>query len=163
MGFACSFKTTSGKILASKLGYGFVDSDEEISRIYGCSITDIFQKFGEQSFREKEGEILSACCKTDNVVISCGGGSPMSSEFKKLASCSSVVWLQSSVETVFNRLDGVSRPLFDGLNIDSLSEIISQRNAIYAEYSQKIAVSTDNRTPNEVADIILVALKQRAN
>lgn len=154
IGFACSYKTSVGKILADKLGYNSVDVDEEISRIYGCSVAEIFNKFGESGFRRTEGEVIKACCAKDNVVVSCGGGSPTLREFADLAKCSTVVWLQSSAQTVVSRLDGGSRPLFDGLDIDSLSKQISERNAIYALYAQNIIVSTDGFSSAEVAQAV---------
>lgn len=67
-------KTTAGKALAELTGRGFVDMDAEIVKRAGCSIPDIFAKFGEQRFREIETEVLADTAKHSGLIIATGGG-----------------------------------------------------------------------------------------
>ena len=67
-------KSTIGKILAEKLSIDFVDLDEEISASAGMDIPEIFRRFGEAGFREKEKAALFALETRQNIVVSCGGG-----------------------------------------------------------------------------------------
>src|SRR5208337_5165979 len=76
IGFMGSGKTTIGKQLASSLGYRFLDSDFEIQKQFDLKISDIFEKFGEERFREAEKEWISNIHEYDNIVISTGGGLP---------------------------------------------------------------------------------------
>ena len=52
-------KTTVGKILADTIGMQFIDADQEIERAAGCTITDIFERYGEEEFRRGEERVIS--------------------------------------------------------------------------------------------------------
>ena len=157
IGFACSYKTSVGKILAKKLGYDFVDIDDEITRLAGCSIKDIFTECGEKEFRNFESRALDSCYGIENTVIACGGGSATLKEFEALAKESTIVWLKVNAKTVFDRLDGTSRPLFDNLSISELDKILAQRNAVYALCAQDIAIETDGLTSLQVSELVYAA------
>ena len=68
IGYMGSGKTTVGKILSSLTGFGFVDMDEEIERIEGASIRNIFMKYGEHEFRNKESEFLDKLCQVTSAI-----------------------------------------------------------------------------------------------
>ena len=68
-----SGKSSIGKILAKKVNRKFIDTDNEIINIMGCNITEIFQKYGEEYFRELETKELNKCQSEVNLVISTGG------------------------------------------------------------------------------------------
>lgn len=68
IGYMGSGKTTVGKILSKLTGFGFVDMDEEIERIEGASIRNIFMKYGEHEFRNKESEFLDKLCQVTSAI-----------------------------------------------------------------------------------------------
>ena len=77
LGYMASGKSTVGKSLASRLGYSFIDLDEEISARVGMDIPTIFSKKGEIFFRRKETEVLVDIMEnTSDFVLSLGGGTP---------------------------------------------------------------------------------------
>ncbi|MCE3295858.1 MAG: family ATPase [Crocinitomicaceae bacterium] len=76
VGFMGCGKSTLGRKLARKLNYRFLDSDEEIERISGRTISGLFEEFGETHFRELEKEYLKSLLGQEGVVLSTGGGMP---------------------------------------------------------------------------------------
>jgi len=76
IGFMGSGKSTTGKKLASGLGWSFVDLDKKIEEETGRKIPEIFSKQGEEYFREVERRVLRAMESLSEVVISTGGGAP---------------------------------------------------------------------------------------
>lgn len=147
VGFACSFKTTAGQLLAQQLQCPFADTDQLVQQQCGKSIPQIFAQ-GEQTFRLWEDDILLQLQDFCGVVA-CGGGSVLSKNFEKLAQNAVVVWFQTSAQSVANRLSE-GRPLFDGKSVQQLQELMTQRNALYAEFAH-LCVQTDGKTPQQVA------------
>ena len=73
-GFMGAGKTTIGRIVAKELNMKFIDTDEEIVRTTGLSITEIFERFGEEYFRDIEEEIIERVASGKGLVIASGGG-----------------------------------------------------------------------------------------
>ena len=77
-------KTSLGKILSKRLGLPFIDSDKEIEKASGCSISDLFATYGESEFRKGEERIMERLLKSETqCVLSSGGGAFLSSKRKK--------------------------------------------------------------------------------
>jgi shikimate kinase len=76
IGFMGSGKTTTGKKLASMLGWSFIDMDKKIEEYTGKKITELFSNYGEEYFRNIESEVLRKLKSETDVVISTGGGTP---------------------------------------------------------------------------------------
>lgn len=76
IGFMGSGKSTMGKKLAAKLGYDFIDLDQQIEKNIGTSIGDYFASHGEAEFRKLESETLKGYAYPQNAVIATGGGAP---------------------------------------------------------------------------------------
>lgn len=157
IGFACSYKSTVGKILSEKLGFRHFDTDAEIERIEKKSVSEIFSDDGESYFRAIEQSVLADLCDAQNAVISCGGGAVLAPEFAALAQRATVVWLTATAQTVSERLDGVTRPLFDGLPFEQLQAMVDVRSAVYRNYAD-MEVPTDNITSSQVANEVLAEL-----
>ena len=83
-GFMGAGKTTVGKKLAKRLGYFFIDTDREIEKEQGCSITEIFKYGGEECFRDLETDILQKLQTKQNLVIATGGGMVLRNENRSL-------------------------------------------------------------------------------
>lgn len=135
IGFAATGKTSAGKILAEKLGAHFVDVDECVEKVVGCSVQQIFREKGEAYFREAENSVLAKLASQTNAVISCGGGSVLCPNFLEVAKTGKVVWLTASADQIKRRLCG-GRPLFDDLTEEQLAEFIKARSALYRKYAQ---------------------------
>ncbi|NJK86247.1 MAG: shikimate kinase [Bacteroidales bacterium] len=76
IGYKSSGKTTIGKQLASILKMDFIDLDEEIEKLTGRTVPDIYENDGEKEFRKLEWKTLREVVKLDNIVVSTGGGAP---------------------------------------------------------------------------------------
>ena len=160
IGFATCYKTTVGRLLATRIGCDCIDTDSEIERIRNKSVQQIFETNGEGYFRQAENELLQQLVKLNKstcTVVSCGGGTVLSPNFPLLATGNMVVCLTATAETVHSRLDGATRPLFDGLTVDQLQEYLQQRAPLYAKYAD-ITISTDNKTPQQVAEEVYAKL-----
>lgn len=160
IGFMGTGKTTVGMLLAEALGITYVDSDEEIIRISGHNIPDLFAEYGETRFRELENDVVHSLSKLNRVVIGYGGGVVTNSEnVAILRKTSKVVLLTASAEEVLRRTSGdLSRPL---LNIDDrltrIRELMAVRNNTYLAAAD-LVLNTESLTPREVVDTIMKQL-----
>ena len=83
-GFMGAGKTTVGKKLSKRLGYFFIDTDREIEKEQGCTISEIFKYGGEICFRDLETNMLQQLQSKQNLVIATGGGMVMRQENRNL-------------------------------------------------------------------------------
>jgi shikimate kinase len=129
-------KSTIGKRLAKRLGLDFVDSDEEIERAADHKISEIFDRFGEPSFRDGERRVIARLIDGSPKVIATGGGAFINEETRRLILDRCIaVWLDADVETLAERVSRRDhRPLIkDREPLPILRELSAKRNAIYAE------------------------------
>ena len=104
-GFSGTGKTTVGREVASRLEWNFVDLDYEISRSFGCSVPEIFSRYGEKKFRELENDVLKSVCNSESQVIATGGGIVSGDENRRLmASFGVVVCFEAAVDVIESRL-----------------------------------------------------------
>ena len=160
-GMPGSGKTTVSVFLGKLLGAEVIDTDEEIVKSHGA-ITEIFDKFGEECFRNLETETVKKVCQKDGVVISIGGGCLLRGENVKLfKNNGKIIFLRTSYETLLNRVEGdTSRPLLKGGAGEKLKSLIEVRTPIY-ERAADFTVDTDNLSPNEVAAKIQELLENK--
>lgn len=110
VGFPGCGKSSVGKKLAAKLGYGFVDLDEAFEEEYRISIPVFFQKYNEPAFRSCERKVLLDKLQLDNVVISSGGGTPcFSSNMDTMKQLGIVVYIKMAPASLFDRLSHAKR------------------------------------------------------
>jgi shikimate kinase len=149
-------KTTVGRALARKTGFGFIDLDELIESQAGKSVTQIFAELGEDEFRRLEREALKSCAELDWMVISLGGGAYISEENRHIVKMTGIsVLLDCPIEVCLSRVayDG-SRPL---LKQESLVRDLYDKRLQYyrlADYT----VGSKEDSPEEIADKIIVLL-----
>lgn len=151
LGLSGSGKSTVGPLLAASLGLPWLDTDLEIARESGRSIPEIFQKEGEEAFREREAAILAKFAAGPASVISCGGGIVLrESNRTRLAATGTRIYLQSDPATLAERLHSAQdRPLLSGTSAESaLTQQLSQRGPWYEESDIRIDVT--RLTPEEV-------------
>ena len=162
-GFSGSGKTTVGRVVARRLGWRFVDNDEEIVREAGMSIEAIFADMGESHFRELERQCLTVLCQGDQQVVSTGGGIVTDEANRRLMERNGViVFLEARPETIYERLvqqrsegDGpVVRPMLTSPDpLARIRELKAERQAGYA--LAHWTVHTDQLSPEEVAQEVV--------
>lgn len=130
IGFMGSGKTYWGKIWAEKNGLAFYDLDEEIEKKNGKTIAAIFEKEGEEYFRQIETEVLHTFSEKQNCIIACGGGAACFNEnMQWMNENGTTVYLSATLQYIFNHvIDGQhKRPLIKKLNQAELLFFIQQK------------------------------------
>ena len=159
VGMMGSGKTSTGRPLAERLGYGFVDADAVIEQAAGCSIPEIFERDGEAGFRALESQVLNAITQRHSLVVATGGGVVTQQENWGLLHSGVVIWLDVVPEQLMQRLkaDSTVRPLLQTDDPDAaLNALLNQRRPLYAEADLTVVI--DQETPEAVADGILQLL-----
>jgi shikimate kinase len=155
-------KSTVGRRLARRLGLPFVDSDEEIERAAVHSIPEIFDRFGEASFRDGERRVLRRLIEGEPKVVATGGGAFMDPETRALIlrRCLAV-WLDADIDTLAERVTRRGhRPLLAGKDPGALlRELAEARNRVYAE--AHLRVLSDSGPHQRTVERILEAMAGR--
>jgi shikimate kinase len=150
-----SGKSTIAKLLAGRLGKQHRDTDTDVENTAGKPISDIFVDAGEPAFRAMERAAIVAALAADDVVLSLGGGAIMDPDTRADLAGHNVVYLDVSVGEASKRVGlGVARPLLLGNVRTQLKNLMDARRPLYTEVA-KHTVSTDGRTPQEIADEIV--------
>ena len=142
-----SGKTAVGRQLARYLEMEFVDSDSEIERRTGVDITYIFDKEGEQGFRERECAVIADLTRHDNVVLATGGGAVLDQGNRRLLSESgTVVYLETSLAHQLERTrHSKDRPLLHNEDpAEVLQRLMETRGPLYDEVAD-IVIETGNQ------------------
>lgn len=153
-------KSTIGRRLAVAMNLNFVDADDEIEKSAGRSVSDIFDDFGEQAFREGEKKVILRLLDGSPLVLATGGGAFLNPEIRAAISAKGIsVWLRSSLEELVRRTSRKNtRPLLDnGDPAAILAELIKQRHPIYAKAD--LVVDSDKGQHNETVTAIMRALR----
>ena len=159
VGMMGSGKTSTGRPLAERLGYGFVDADAVIEQAAGCSIPDIFDRDGEAGFRSLESQVLSAISQRHSLVVATGGGVVTQPENWGMLHSGIVIWLDVVPDQLLQRLkaDSTVRPLLQTDDPEgALNALLNERQPLYAEADLTVVIN--NETPETVADGILQLL-----
>lgn len=157
IGMRGSGKTTVGEILARKLGRDFVQMDELIAREAGLSIPEMVKKNGWEKFRDIEEEVTGEVAGRDNMVNAAGGGVvTREKNIAQLKESGVLVWLTASVDTLVRRIgEDSERPLLVGRSQREDMEITSTERKPLYQKAADLVVDTENKTPEEVADLII--------
>lgn len=169
-GFSGSGKTETGQILAQRLDYGFVDTDEVVEESLGKSIPEIFAMMGEAKFRFAESDVVRMAVINKPHVISLGGGTiDDENNLKYIKHNGFLVYLKVSPETVFERLQKSHvRPMLQSFavfeatgsapDIGRIQSLIARREKYYSQAD--LVIDTENKSPEEVASEIKGKLSQ---
>lgn len=146
IGFMGCGKSTVGRNLARSLNWKFIDLDTFIQDKEGCTVTEIFNREGEEVFRLHEKKALEEVAVMDNVVIATGGGAPCfhnNMEFMKQKGLT--IYLKLSPKGLFERLLPArkSRPLIANKNDDELLSYIEQKLLERESYYNMASVVAD--------------------
>jgi shikimate kinase len=149
-----SGKSTVAALLAAKFGVVHRDTDADVETTAGKPISDIFVDSGEPVFRELERAAIVAALQDPGVVLSLGGGAILDANTRADLAGHTVVFLDVSVGEAAKRVGlGVARPLLLGNVRTQLKNLMDARRPLYAEVA-KFTVTTDGRTPEDIADEI---------
>ncbi|MFD8382694.1 shikimate kinase [Streptomyces sp. NPDC000941] len=152
-------KSTVGRVLAERLGTGFRDTDTDIVESAGKPISEIFIDEGEPHFRELERQAVRAAVAEHRGVLALGGGAILDDSTRALLADLPVAFLEMGVAEAVKRtgLDA-PRPLLAVNPRQRWRELMEQRRPLYTEVARAV-VSTEGRTPEDVADAVLDALE----
>lgn len=151
-----SGKTAVGKHLARLLDAPFYDSDSEIERRTGVDISFIFEKEGEDGFRQREREAIEALTRLEPIVLATGGGAVLSPENRRhLAERGWVIYLETSAAQQAKRVRrSRNRPLLSNVNpLVKLEQLIHERGPLYAQIADT-TIRTDGRRIGSVVEEI---------
>ena len=162
IGFMGSGKSTISEFLKTAFAMDVIEMDQIIAERAGMSISDIFETYGEQYFRDCETNLLIEMQSRTNVVISCGGGTPMREcnvvEMKKNGR---VVLLTAKPETILDRVkDSHDRPLIENnKTVPFIADLMSKRREKY-EAAADIIIETDGKSELEICEELIHSLRQ---
>jgi shikimate kinase len=156
-----SGKTTIGKILSSRLKYQFFDTDEEIKKKTGMSISSIFDKQGESGFRIIESQALEELSIKPKSIISTGGGTVLIKENRVIMKNGTCIYLKIDFEEQLKRLaNSDDRPLVSKNSDGSIEKTNAAREPFFLDLAD-IVIDTSNLNENEVTQQILSSLKSK--
>ena len=166
IGYLGTGKSAAGRETARLTGCKWYDLDELIEDRTGMSIPDYMHAYGEESFRDRESETLSALLndisdQNENTVLSCGGGVVLREENRELLrKTGMVIRLTASPETVLKHIkaDGPVRPLLQGSQseeelLQHIRNMQREREEYYA-LAADVTIETDGRNVSETAELI---------
>lgn len=151
-------KSTVGSLLAQRLGVPFRDTDDDVERSTGRSISDIFTTDGEDAFRAWEEVAVEAALAEHPGVLALGGGSVLSDRTRKRLAGHTVAFLSVGLAEGARRAGlSTARPLLAGLNPRAtFKALLDARTPLYREVAT-VEIATDHETPEHLVQH-LVAL-----
>lgn len=166
IGYMGCGKSSIGRKIARRGGLRFVDTDAEVERAEGATISDIMHYEGEEYFRRSERRALETTADDDDVVVSTGGGLPVwSDNMNRIKELGLSVYLHRSPECILPRLSPYGRqkrPKFRGLNDEELLAFMhshmAEREPVYVRAD--VTIDCDTRSDEQVVDEILALLNR---
>jgi shikimate kinase len=156
VGFMGSGKSTVGHLVARRLRFRFVDTDELIESQAHKAIGEIFAKDGQLAFREYERNVVAGLAALTNTVISTGGGLVANADnLASLKQHALIVCLWATAETIWERVHHQShRPLLQVPNPrQRIRQLLVEREPFYVQAD--VMIRTDDRPIREVVQHVL--------
>jgi shikimate kinase len=152
-------KSRIGRELAAKMALPFVDADEEIVKAAGCSVSDIFELYGEDAFRDVESRVITRLLNGKVQIIATGGGAFINPDIRKaIASKGISLWLRAELDILVERTGRRGgRPLLAGGDSEAiLKGLMDERYPVYADAD--IIVDSKDVPINETVEETAAAL-----
>jgi len=164
-GFRATGKSLVGRMLAERLGYSFIDTDDLLCERLGAPIADIVARHGWAFFRQAERALLAEVPAMTRTVLATGGGAIEHQEqWQQLRKSSFVVWLAADVATIRQRMEADpnspgQRPSLTGRPIhDEIVELLQRREPLYLAGSD-LRLDTGLQEPASLVDCIVRAMR----
>ena len=157
IGFMGTGKSTVSTYLSELFAMESVDIDQLIVEKESLSISDIFNKYGEEYFRNCESNILIELQKKNQLIVSCGGGVVLRDEnIAHMKKNGRIVLLTGTPQTIFERVkNNTDRPILnDNMNVEYIESLMEKRRERYME-SADIVISTDHKSIPEICEEII--------
>jgi shikimate kinase len=160
IGYRGSGKTTVGQMLASRMGWAFVDADTVLEERAGKTIREIFADEGEAGFRDRESATLADLSARSQTVIATGGGVILREQNRTLLrdrGC--VVWLSADATTLWSRIQadattGARRPALSSGGLEEVEQMLAVREPLYRSIAD-VEIAVGGLSPEQAADAIL--------
>lgn len=155
-------KSSVGRRLAAKLGVPFRDADSEIEQAAGCSISEIFDRYGEAAFRDGERRVIARLLTEPPQVLATGGGAFVDERTRARIKAEAVsIWLRASIDLLVSRVQRrETRPLLrDGDPREIIERLLAAREPIYAQAD--FSLDSEDGPHSTVVDRIIAALEAR--
>jgi shikimate kinase/3-dehydroquinate synthase len=152
-------KTSIGRRLAARLGLPFRDADAEIELAAGCTIPELFARYGEREFREGERRVIRRLLAGEPLVLATGGGAFMDPQTRQAIRGEAVsVWLRAGLPTLLRRVaTRTNRPLLNDQDpADVLERLMAARHPVYAEAD--LTVECGDEPPDSTTARVIDAL-----
>ena len=157
IGFMGTGKSAISSYIADNYDFELIEMDETIEARENMNISEIFEKYGEEHFRNLETKLLKEISDKGNAVVSCGGGTALREENVNIMKKGGrVILLSAEPETIYERLRySHNRPLLENnMNVEYIKELLDKRMSKY-EGAADYVVKTDERTKEEIAEEII--------
>lgn len=155
-------KTFIGRCLKSEMPHLLlIDVDDYIETTQNMKISEIFQKYGEDYFRNLETDSIKEIVKSENQIISLGGGAFEREENRNILNMNGyTVYLKADAEILYNRIKNEShRPLLkNGFGVEQVNEILSNREHNYLK--SRIIIETANKSSKEIIKEIIEGISK---
>ena len=155
-------KSSVGRRLAARLNAEFRDADSEIELAAGCSVSEIFARYGEQAFRDGERKVIGRLLQEPPHVLATGGGAFIDEATRtEIGACAISVWLRAPLDILVERVGRrETRPLLrDGDPREILERLLKLREPFYA--MADVTVDSEEGPHNGSVERILVELDER--
>jgi shikimate kinase len=159
LGFMGTGKSTLGLKLSKKMNIPFFDSDQEIEKLENISVKEIFNKKGEDYFRQKEKEFIEKMKLENDFILSVGGGLPCYNNLMyELNQLGKTIYIKASPKFLYSRLktDKKNRPLLLNLDDNQLLEYIElkldEREELYMKAN--LTIETKDLTANKLIHLL---------
>lgn len=155
-------KTTTGRLLAARLGWPYLDSDEQIELETGKTVPQIWKEQGEPAFRAEESRVLGEACQSHGpAVVAVAGGAVLDPANRELIRHAGlVVWLRADAATLAGRVGtGAGRPLLEKGPAEALARLLEARAPVYEELAD-LTFDVDRLAPPQVVGRIVDAVKK---
>ncbi len=166
IGYRGSGKSSVAAPLAERTGFSWIDADDEIERVAGKSISQIFADDGEAHFRQIERNVMQNLLSREKLIIAAGGGAILNTETRQdVQDAGPVIWLKANIDALEQRItqdDSTTsrRPALTASTShrEEIQNLLNQREPIY-QACASITVDTDSKTILQIVDEIMDALE----